>query len=152
MSSALASQSVTRDSRLRCNDVDLFAACAVRGAHLCDALQTLEQACTLGLDTGEALNAGSCIVCMDAPATHAIMPCGHLCLCNDCAKKLLDAGDDCPICRAKIESTQQIYLAGDPDDTAPSAPPAPEKVSEVSEVQKVQKHNFNTKSISPGLV
>lgn len=52
MSSALASQSVTRDSRLRCNDVDLFAPCAVRGAPLRDALQELEQVCAVGLETG----------------------------------------------------------------------------------------------------
>ena len=82
MSSALASQSVARDSRLRLNDVDLFAPCVMRGAPLRDALQALERACTLGLDTGEAFSAGTCVVCSDQPATHACMPCGHMCLCK----------------------------------------------------------------------
>ena len=52
MSSALASQSVARDSKLRLNDVDLFAPCAVRGTPLRDALQALEQACAVALETG----------------------------------------------------------------------------------------------------
>ena len=52
MSSALASQSVARDSRLRLNDVDLFAPCVMRGAPLRDALQALERACAVGLETG----------------------------------------------------------------------------------------------------
>ena len=36
-----------------------------------------------------------CVVCMDAPRTHLVAPCGHKCLCEACANGLMD----CPICR-----------------------------------------------------
>lgn len=32
-----------------------------------------------------------CVVCMDAPKTHAIVPCGHVCICEGCTEKLVAA-------------------------------------------------------------
>jgi len=49
---------------------------------------------------GQALLAlpaeGICVVCWDQPRSVAIVPCGHLCLCAQCAAAL----NNCPICRA----------------------------------------------------
>ena len=46
-----------------------------------------------------------CIVCMDAPRTHAMLPCGHHCVCADCSHKL----DRCPICSQTRRASVRIY-------------------------------------------
>ena len=48
-----------------------------------------------------------CVVCLDSEATHAMVPCGHLCVCSDC-------GDptrlyNCPMCRGRIERIMKIF-------------------------------------------
>jgi len=53
-----------------------------------------------------------CIVCMDAPANCAIIPCGHLCLCGACSSKLLTRDACCPICRAPRQQVVRIYVSG----------------------------------------
>jgi len=49
-----------------------------------------------------------CAVCMEKPATIAMVPCGHLCCCADCSQRL----ETCPVCRAPVVKTQVIYMAG----------------------------------------
>ena len=58
-----------------------------------------------------------CCKCIDAPATHLISPCRHLCVCGPCGADLqgrvppLDgARARCPICRAAIESIDEVYM------------------------------------------
>lgn len=43
-----------------------------------------------------------CIVCMDADYEVVIVPCGHYCLCKDCAFILQGTTGICPICRGDI--------------------------------------------------
>uniref|UniRef100_A0A6U8AUM9 RING-type domain-containing protein n=1 Tax=Eutreptiella gymnastica TaxID=73025 RepID=A0A6U8AUM9_9EUGL len=45
-----------------------------------------------------------CVICLCDPRNVIVMPCRHLCMCNECAKGL-DAtpGAKCPICRTPIE-------------------------------------------------
>ncbi len=50
-------------------------------------------------------SSAECIICMDATSTHAFVPCGHKCSCEECASKL----HTCPICRAAIERVIKIY-------------------------------------------
>lgn len=47
---------------------------------------------------------GCCCVCMTGRATVAIVPCGHLCLCQACGPFA-----QCPICRGRVERTQTIF-------------------------------------------
>jgi hypothetical protein len=43
---------------------------------------------------------GCCAICMDAPRTAALVPCGHALLCDACAAKVLaTAAPLCPVCR-----------------------------------------------------
>ena len=51
--------------------------------------------------------ASVCCICLDAPANHLVMPCRHLCLCGACGQGLRD----CPICRAGIQSIEQVYMS-----------------------------------------
>ena len=53
-----------------------------------------------------------CCVCLCNPADHAITPCGHVCLCGDCARNF---GPElqikrCPICRSEGNSTLKVIM------------------------------------------
>jgi hypothetical protein len=48
-----------------------------------------------------------CLICMDKKTEVLIDPCGHGCLCEECAKEYLKKEDKCPLCREEIE---KIYL------------------------------------------
>lgn len=54
-----------------------------------------------------------CVLCMDKAATHVMVPCGHVCLCDTCATpgSLMRLHRQCPICRAAIQQTVRIYGA-----------------------------------------
>jgi len=43
-----------------------------------------------------------CVVCMDNPTNITFLPCGHMCTCKTCWKKLKKK---CPLCRAIITET-----------------------------------------------
>lgn len=62
----------------------------------------------------DALNAASlhgkdnaCVICLQAQASHALVPCGHLVLCEACSRTV----DKCPLCRAKSEGMLRIFQA-----------------------------------------
>ena len=51
-----------------------------------------------------------CVVCLDARKDHAIVPCGHMCVCGPCAAMLNQAGHpSCPVCRGPIASTMRMF-------------------------------------------
>jgi len=56
-----------------------------------------------------------CVVCLDAPATHIILDCFHLCLCESCSERISQAGlregkeEVCPKCRAPIKLVHKTY-------------------------------------------
>jgi len=47
-----------------------------------------------------------CCVCMEANKTHILIPCAHLCVCENCAKTIMMTTKECPVCRAV---SQQVY-------------------------------------------
>ena len=57
-----------------------------------------------------------CIVCMDAPVDTVLLPCGHLCMCNECSSSLLQSAKvkasalRCPVCRATASTVKRIFL------------------------------------------
>ncbi|CAE7438105.1 TU20 [Symbiodinium natans] len=49
-----------------------------------------------------------CCLCLALPSDHALLPCGHLCVCATClAASCLDA---CPVCRKSVQSTAKIFV------------------------------------------
>jgi len=55
-----------------------------------------------------------CVICFDAEATHIVLDCMHICLCEDCAghyKEKLDSGEKvpCPICRNDIREIRKTF-------------------------------------------
>jgi hypothetical protein len=53
---------------------------------------------------------GQCVLCFDAPKDHVILPCGHVCVCKACAKRLKQMRNpSCPICRTAIRHTNKVF-------------------------------------------
>jgi hypothetical protein len=53
-----------------------------------------------------------CVVCFDAPKDHAIVPCGHQCVCAGCAEQLTKTRTpSCPVCRGPIERTMRVFCS-----------------------------------------
>ena len=51
-----------------------------------------------------------CSICMDREAQYAMIPCGHLCMCELCAVDAALNIRDCPICRARVHKKVKIYF------------------------------------------
>eukprot|EP01084_Bolivina_argentea_P273469 465847_1 len=47
-----------------------------------------------------------CVVCMDQKRTYICLPCGHLCLCTNCAK---DIGNTCPLCQCQCSDIKKVF-------------------------------------------
>lgn len=43
-----------------------------------------------------------CIICMENEYDVVMVPCGHYCMCNECANKILNSTSKCPICRQGV--------------------------------------------------
>jgi hypothetical protein len=53
-----------------------------------------------------------CVVCFDAPKDHAIVPCGHQCVCGACAEQLAKTRTPtCPVCREPIRETMKVFCS-----------------------------------------
>lgn len=44
-----------------------------------------------------------CVVCLDAGHEVVIVPCGHFCMCKECATTLQHSTHKCPMCRGRID-------------------------------------------------
>ncbi len=54
-------------------------------------------------------DAPQCVACQGADSDHTFIPCGHMCVCGNCARILKARGDVCPICRIRPESIVKIF-------------------------------------------
>jgi hypothetical protein len=53
-----------------------------------------------------------CVVCFDAPKDHAIVPCGHVCVCARCAEQLTKTRTPtCPVSREPIIQTMKLFCS-----------------------------------------
>jgi Zinc finger, C3HC4 type (RING finger) len=70
-------------------------------------------AASLDITSTSSVTVDDCVVCQDRKAAHAVVPCGHHCLCDECAVNLVAtaAGSRrCPLCRTHVQSTLKIYM------------------------------------------
>jgi hypothetical protein len=55
---------------------------------------------------------GTCAICLCAKANQIVIPCGHMCMCADCAHIMENSvyGNDmeCPICKGQIMSINRV--------------------------------------------
>ena len=50
-----------------------------------------------------------CCICFSQATTHALIPCGHMCLCDSCTATLPPSFSRCPICRKEIQQVVKIF-------------------------------------------
>jgi hypothetical protein len=52
-----------------------------------------------------------CVVCYDQKPVMAVVPCGHLCLCEGCSSSFMEISGSrlCPLCRGNMQTTMKIY-------------------------------------------
>lgn len=96
-----------------------------------------------GLDSEageEAVAAGICVICLNASATHVVVPCGHQAFCEECAKNFKSARrQHCPCCRARITQIMKIYVPA-PRQTVPKRPEKEQNDS--NSALETQNHNI----------
>ena len=44
-----------------------------------------------------------CAICLDNEREIVMVPCGHYCICGECANQIIKSFGTCPLCRTKIE-------------------------------------------------
>eukprot|EP00298_Acanthocystis_sp_HF-20_P015926 c21320_g1_i2.p1 GENE.c21320_g1_i2~~c21320_g1_i2.p1 ORF type:complete len:396 (-),score=130.75 c21320_g1_i2:62-1249(-) len=49
-----------------------------------------------------------CVICMNAPISCVLVPCGHYCLCEACSASL--PSKRCPVCRGEITQTVKAFV------------------------------------------
>lgn len=49
-----------------------------------------------------------CVCCSENDSTYAIVPCGHLCLCDSCVHEY--RANTCPICRTNVNRKMKIFI------------------------------------------
>jgi hypothetical protein len=59
-----------------------------------------------------SLMRGDCVLCLgERRATRALVPCGHLAVCSDCAPDIRMQGR-CPICRHFVSDLIRVFIPG----------------------------------------
>lgn len=56
---------------------------------------------------GETPDEHICVVCQTEKASHATIPCGHRCLCDECQRHMISK--PCPMCRQTVEKIIRIF-------------------------------------------
>ncbi|KAL1517045.1 hypothetical protein ABEB36_000861 [Hypothenemus hampei] len=51
-----------------------------------------------------------CVICQERLKCVLLLPCKHICLCQECQEELRYYHEMCPICRTNIESTMRVYF------------------------------------------
>ena len=51
-----------------------------------------------------------CVICLSSTSTHVVVPCGHMCLCEQCAVlPKLQQTKQCPVCRSKYSMIIRVF-------------------------------------------
>ena len=56
-----------------------------------------------------------CVICLSQPKTHALLDCGHKCVCPDCARFFVAKGQEqarlerCPLCQAAVAGAIRVW-------------------------------------------
>ena len=55
-----------------------------------------------------------CVICLVNDRNTTVLPCRHMCMCNECAQELRKQTSRCPICRNHVESLLHIKMQKKP--------------------------------------
>ena len=45
----------------------------------------------------------TCVICLSEERSVVIVPCGHYCMCTDCAGHIAHSTQKCPMCRGRVD-------------------------------------------------
>lgn len=60
--------------------------------------------------SGSPQSSDTCVVCLERKKTVVVMPCKHLCMCQNCSNQLQQYQSHCPICRENIAELISVYV------------------------------------------
>ena len=70
-----------------------------------DEINSVGQASEIKGQAADKEEAAECTICLSETANTILMPCGHMCVCLECAKAIQKSKHNhCPICRGTIQS------------------------------------------------
>lgn len=77
--------------------------------------------------TEDDVDGRECVICLSNERDTTVLPCRHMCMCQECASALKTQTNKCPICRMEIESLLHIKIqrkAAAPEAAPVAAAPA----------------------------
>ena len=93
------------------SDADFVARAGELRRHRTDNNPPPEPSQTIGPSATQPAASNSeesiCVVCMSAPRSIVLIPCGHLAVCQSCYTRL----QQCPVCRSVIRGAIRSYIA-----------------------------------------
>jgi len=84
-------------------------------------------------DLGPADEDIHCVICLQKESTHVLVPCGHLCLCADCAPNI--APGTCPLCRETCAMAVRVYGMAPSNFATPTPHAAPQATPNLNGLQ-----------------
>ena len=51
-----------------------------------------------------------CIICYSEDREMILKPCNHICVCQNCCKRIIQESNKCPFCQNQIIQRERIYL------------------------------------------
>ena len=51
-----------------------------------------------------------CIICYSEDREMILKPCNHICVCQNCCKRIIQESNKCPFCQNRIIQRERIYL------------------------------------------
>jgi len=52
---------------------------------------------------------GDCVICLTELRDTVVLPCRHLCVCSECAVRVRETTDQCPVCRQPVYAIMRIH-------------------------------------------
>ena len=82
----------------------------IRSAQEEERIRRLRELESKDRESKDTLNfeTAACCICRDNAKTILLIPCRHLCLCDNCSQ--LQVVSTCPICRCQITDRIQVYM------------------------------------------
>jgi len=110
-----------------------------------EAGKVREHVSVLGHGLGQAVADGMapadedmhCVICLEKERTHVLVPCGHLCLCADCAPNI--APGTCPLCREACAMAVKVYGMTPSNSATPTPHATPQATPTLHGLQCRQK-------------
>ena len=80
-----------------------------RRATIEELVPVFEEARGTAASGDESAAQEECVICLERPKSHVIIPCGHRCCCEICSAMLLSQRKRCPMCQGPCESILRVW-------------------------------------------